>query len=107
METQFGEHCLLNGEQMTGKIMDFTEFSFVGVDDIRSFISGCGIEKLLARMDFCRELTSVFRQLSSRLFSNEQDRIRLIDTAQEHLDGIVAEEYEQEDEDDEAEEGRR
>ena len=107
METQFGEHCLLNGEQMTGKIMDFTEFSFVGVDDIRSFISGCGIEKLLARMDFCRELTGVFRQLSSRLFANEQDRIRLIDTAQEHLDGIVAEEYEQEDEDDEAEEGRR
>ncbi len=107
MEKQFGEHCLLNGEQMTGKIMDFTEFSFVGIEDIRSFISGCGIEKLLARMDFCRELTSVFRQLSSRLFSNEQDRIRLIDTAQEHLDGIVAEEYEQEDEEDEEEEGKR
>ena len=98
MEKQFGEHCLLNGEQMTGKIMDFTEFSFVSVEDIRSFISGCGIEKLLARMDFCRELTEVFRQLSSRLFANEQDRIRLIDTAQEHLDGIVDEEYEQDDE---------
>ena len=109
MEKQFGEHCLLNGEQMTGKIMDFTEFSFVGVEDIRSFISGCGIEKLLARMDFCRELTGVFRQLSSRLFSNEQDRLRLIDTAQEHLDGIVAEEYEQDDEedDDEEKENRR
>ena len=28
---------------------------------------------------------------------NEQDRLRLIDAAQEHLDGIVEEEYEQED----------
>ncbi len=103
MATQFSEKCLLNGEQMTGKIMDFTEFSFVGLEDIRSFISGCGIMKLLSRMDFCRELTEVFRQLSSRLFANEQDRIRLIDTAQEHLDGIIAEEYEQEDEEEEEE----
>ena len=76
--------------------MDFTEFSFVGDGEIGSFIASCGIEKLLARMDFCRELTSVFRQLSSRLFSNEEDRLRLIDAAQEHLDGIISEEYEQE-----------
>ena len=47
-------------------------------------------------MDFCRELTVVYRQLSSRLFSNEEDRLRLIDAAQEHLDGIISEEYEQE-----------
>ncbi|MBR4675736.1 MAG: type III secretion system gatekeeper subunit SctW [Victivallales bacterium] len=107
MGTQFGEHCQMNGEQMTGKIMDFTEFSFVNVEDIRSFISDCGIEKLLARMDFCRELTEVFRQLSSRLFGNEQDRIRLIDTAQEHLDGIIAEEYDEEEEEDDGKEGRR
>ena len=107
MGTQFGEHCKMNGEQMTGKIMDFTEFSFVNVEDIRSFISDCGIEKLLARMDFCRELTEVFRQLSSRLFANEQDRIRLIDTAQEHLDGIIAEEYDEEEEEDDGKEGRR
>ena len=96
MGTQFGEQCRMNGEQMTGKIMDFTEFSFVGDGEIGSFIASCGIEKLLARMDFCRELTSVFRQLSSRLFSNEEDRLRLIDAAQEHLDGIISEEYEQE-----------
>ena len=101
MNQQFGETCLMNGEKMTGKIMEFTERSFVMANEIGSMISGCGIEKLLARMDFCRELTAVFRQLSSRLFSNEQDRLRLIDAAQEHLDGIVAEEYEQEDEEEE------
>ena len=76
--------------------MDFTEFSFVRIEDIRAFIANCGITALLARMDFCRELTEVFRQLSSRLFANEQDRLHLIDTAQEHLDGIVEEEYEEE-----------
>ena len=108
MARQFGEMCKMNGEQMTGKIMDFTEFSFVGDGEIGSFIASCGIEKLLARMDFCRELTSVFRQLSSRLFSNEQDRIRLIDAAQEHLDGIISEEYDQEeaDEEDDADAGK-
>ncbi len=103
MLTQFNQQCLMNGEQMTGKVMDFTERPFVGAGDIKDFIAGCGIEKLLARMDFCRELTGVFRQLSSRLFSNEQDRIRLIDAAQEHLDGIVEEEYEQEDDEDDKE----
>ena len=105
MMAQFSEQCLLNGEQMTGKVMDFTERPFVGAGEIGDFIAGCGIEKLLARMDFCRELTGVFRQLSSRLFPNEQDRIRLIDAAQEHLDGIVEEEYEQGDEDEGDEEG--
>jgi len=101
MNTQFGVQCKLNGEQMTGKIMEFTERSFVMANEIGGMISSCGIEQLLARMDFCRELTDVFRRLSSRLFSNEQDRLRLIDAAQEHLDGIVEEEYEQEEEQEE------
>ncbi len=101
MNTQFGVQCQLNGEEMTGKIMDFTERSFVMANEIGGLISSCGIEQLLARMDFCRELTDVFRRLSSRLFSNEQDRLRLIDAAQEHLDGIVEEEFEQEDEQEE------
>ncbi len=107
MAQQFNEHCRLNGEQMTGKIMDFTEFSFVRIEDIRAFIASCGIVALLAKMDFCRELTEVFRQLSSRLFANEQDRLRLIDTAQEHLDGLVDEEFEDDEDDDERQEGGR
>ncbi len=103
MNTQFGEKCLMDGEQMTGQIMDFTERSFVMPEEIGTMIADCGIKQLLARMDFCRELTGVFRQLSSRLFQNEQDRIRLIDAAQEHLDGIVDEEYEQQEEDEQQE----
>jgi hypothetical protein len=47
-------------------------------------------------MDFCREMIGVFRQLSSRLFSSEEDRARLVDAAQEHLDGLVALEDQQE-----------
>ena len=97
MGKQFAETCLLNGEQLTGKIMDFTELSYVDAKEIGSFIASCGISQLLARMDFCREMTGVFRQLSSRLFSSEQDRIRLVEAAQEQLDGIVAEEYAEQD----------
>lgn len=101
---QFGEPCLLNGEQLTGKIMNFTEHAYVGPTEIGAFIADCGLYRILTRMDFCRELTEVFRQLSSRLFASERDRLHLIDAAQEHLDGIIAEEYSQEDGKDEEEE---
>ena len=106
MGRQFNEICKMNGEQMTGKIMDFTERSFVSSGEIGEFIGDCGIMKLLARMDFCRELTAVFRQLSSRMFDNEQDRIRLVEAAQEHLDGIVEEEYESDEDQDDEEGGK-
>ena len=46
--------------------------------------------------DFTRELTRLFRQLSPRLFAKEGDRQRLVDAAQEHLDGLIAQENEQE-----------
>jgi len=109
MDVQYQQPCRMDGEQMTGKIMNFTELSYVSADEIGGFIGECGIEKLLARMDFCRELTAVFRQLSPRLFASEQDRISLVASAQEHLDGIVEEEYDQEeDEDDNGDqEGRK
>ena len=102
MDVQFKEHCLMNGEQLTGKIMTLTEHSYANADEIGNFISGCGIVKLLARMDFCRELTDVFRQLSPRLFVSERDRIHLVEVAQEHLDGIISEEYNQDEEEKES-----
>ncbi|MBQ6473638.1 MAG: type III secretion system gatekeeper subunit SctW [Victivallales bacterium] len=105
MATQYQQPCRMDGQAMTGKIMDFTELSYVSAGEIGGFIGECGVETLLARMDFCRELTAVFRQLSSRLFSSEQDRINLVAAAQEHLDGIVEEEYDQEEGDDDGKEG--
>ena len=90
MATQFGETCRFGGEAMTGKVLDFTERPFVSSRDIAGFVTESGIEKLLSQMDFCRELIGVFRQLSSRLFSSEEDRMRLVDATQEHLDGLIA-----------------
>jgi type III secretion system TyeA family effector delivery regulator len=90
MAAQFGETCRFGGEAMTGKVLDFTERPFVSSRDIAGIVSESGIAKLLAQMDFCRELMGVFRQLSSRLFSSEDDRTRLLDATQEHLDGLVA-----------------
>ena len=98
MGREFGEKCLLNGEQMTGRVMDFTEQAFVTSIGIGEFIGECGIKKLLARMDFARELTELFRKLSPRLFAREGDRQRLLDATQEHLDGIITEENEAEEE---------
>lgn len=92
MDREFGEKCLMDGEQMSGRVLDFTEQAFVAAPGIASFISDCGIKKLLARMDFARELTGLFRKLSPRLFEREGDRQKLVDAAQEHLDELITEE---------------
>ena len=96
MGSEFGEKCLLNGEQMTGRVVDLTEQSYIAAGAIAAFEGECGLAGLLARMDFARELTRLFRKLSPRLFAQEGDRQRLVDAAQEHLDGLVAEENEEE-----------
>lgn len=90
MASQFGEPCLLNGEKLTGRVMDFTQMPFVNASNIASLISTCGLSQLLAQIYFCTGLIDVFRQLSPRLFDQEADRFRLEDAAQEHLDGLVS-----------------
>lgn len=90
MQSQFAETCLLNGEKITGRIIDFTEMSFVSSANIASLISSCGISQLLAQLYFSTELLNMFRGLSPRLFSEDSDRFKLIDAGQEHLDGLVS-----------------
>ncbi len=89
MASQFGEPCLLDGEKLTGRVMDFTRMPFVNAANIASLVSSCGLSQLLAQIYFCTGLIDVFRQLSPRLFEQEADRFRLEDAAQEHLDGLV------------------
>ena len=96
MGKQFGETCLLDGEGLTERILDLTEQSFVAASAIAHLIGDCGMKALLARMDFARELTSLFRKLSPRLFAHEGDRQQLVDAAQEHLDELISEENEAE-----------
>jgi hypothetical protein len=59
---------------------------------VAAFVAECAVMKLLAQMDFTREIMSVFRKLSPRLFSSEEDREKLVDSAQEHLDSLIARE---------------
>lgn len=89
MGREFGETCRLDGEGMTERVLDLTEQSFVASPAIARLIGDCGIKALLARMDFARELTALFRKLSPRLFAREGDRQRLVDAAQEHLDELI------------------
>lgn len=96
MDREFGEKCLMDGEQMAGRVMDFTEQAFVAAAGVAAFIGDCGIKKLLSRMDFARELTGLFRKLSPRLFAREGDRQRLVEAAQEHLDELITQENEEE-----------
>lgn len=96
MDKQFGETCLLDGEGLTERVLDLTEQSFVAASAIAHLIGDCGMKALLARMDFARELTSLFRKLSPRLFAREGDRQQLVDAAQEHLDELISEENEAE-----------
>ena len=94
MGREFGEPCQLNGEQLTGRILDLTEQAYVAAAAIAHLAGDCGMRKLLAQMDFARELTRLFRRLSPRLFAKEGDRQRLVEAAQEHLDGLIAAENE-------------
>jgi len=98
MQQQFGEACRLTGQQMTGRVLDFTEQAFVTAAGIGAFVGECGMQALLAQMDFTRELVGLFRRLSPRLFGKETDRERLVGAAQEHLDGLISLEEEAEQE---------
>ncbi len=98
MTREFGEKLLANGEQMTSRVLDFTEQTFVSPGAIAGFIGECGVRKLLAQMDFARELTRLFRQLSPRLFKKESDRAQLVDSTQEHLDELIMRENAEDDE---------
>lgn len=102
MVREFGEKLLLNGEAMTGRMIDFTERPALSGDQVAAFIAACGVMGLLARMDFSREMMNIFRKLSSRLFSSEEDRQQLLEATQEHLDALIAEEIDP----DEEKEGR-
>ena len=97
MGREFGVRMLLGTEAMTSRIADFTEKPFVTGGQIGSFVSECAVMKLLAQMDFTRELMNVFRKLSPRLFAAEEDREKLVDAAQEHLDALIAEEIDADD----------
>ncbi len=101
MGHEYGIAMLRDGESMTGTIVGFTERSGVRSDELATFERDCGVFSLLARMDFARELLGIFRKLSSRLFELEDDRLRLIEVAEEHLDGIISEENDATDEDEE------
>ena len=92
MTKEFGVNMLLGSEAMTSKIVDFTEKPFVTGSQVGSFVAECAVMKLLAQMDFTRELMNVFRKLSPRLFSSEEDREKLVNSTQEHLDSLIAEE---------------
>lgn len=87
---EFGETSLLNGEKLTGRIVDFTEMAFVNAEDVSALLQTCGFAQLLAKVYFTTRLTELFRGLSPRLFADGNDRFKLVDAAQEHLDDLVA-----------------
>lgn len=106
MLSQFGETCLMNGEKITGRIMEFTEMPFVNAGNIASFVTSCGISQLLAQLYFCTTLSGIFRGLSPRLFAEDGDRFKLIDATQEHLDGLVSLQEEAEEKERKGKDGR-
>ena len=87
LERVFGEKC--SALKASEGVVGFTERPYVLSRDISSFVVSLGLKGHFAKMDFCRELTGVFRMLSPRLFANEDDRIRLVDAVQEYLDELV------------------
>ena len=97
---QFGERSLLDGEKLTGRVVDLTEQPFVSPAQVGGIMTSCGIRALLAQMDFAREMLAVFRELSPRLFAEASDRFKLTAAAEELLeettDRLAEEEAEKE-----------
>ena len=89
MEREFSEKSALDGEALTGRIMDFTEMEFMSPETVSGLVTACALTQDRTQMDFLTELIIVFRSLSPRLFETEEGRIRLVEAAQEVLDGIV------------------
>ena len=88
---EFGEKPTIDAEQLTGRIMDMTKTPFATKESVAEFLDGCGVHAVPARMDFCREFQRLVRDLSPRLFANEQGRIDIVAAAQEMLDDLIAE----------------
>ena len=89
MLNQFGEKSLLDGEKLTGRVLDLTEQPFVASAQVSSLMTSCNIRRLLAQMDFAREMLAVFRGLSPRLFANQSDRFKLTAAAEELLEEVT------------------
>ncbi|MBP5509545.1 MAG: type III secretion system gatekeeper subunit SctW [Kiritimatiellae bacterium] len=89
MLNQFGERSLLDGEKLTGRVLDLTEQPFVSSAQVSGLMTSCNIRLLLAQMDFAREMLAVFRGLSPRLFENQSDRFKLTAAAEELLEDVT------------------
>jgi len=89
MPKQFGETSLLDGEALTGRLMDLTEAPFVSADDVGGLVKGCGFSQPAANVYFMTDLLNIVRTLSPRLFPEESDRFKLVDACQGHLDALV------------------
>ena len=89
MPDVFGETSLLNGRQLAERLTGLTEAPFPSADDFASLLQSCGFMQLVAKIYFNTQLLELVRALSPRLFAEDGDRFKLIDAAQENLDGLV------------------
>ena len=91
MANEFQQPLNLTGETITGRVLDLTELNFIDAQAMAQFAGECGVAKLLAKLDFMRESSAIFRSLSGRLFRDDESRLRMLDAAQEYLDELVRE----------------
>ena len=96
MPQLYGETSLLNGRQLAEVLTNLTETPFPNAEDFASLLQSCGFAQLVAKIYFNTQLMELLRMLSPRLFAEDGDRFKLLDAAQENLDGLVKEEESEE-----------
>ena len=96
MPRLYGETSLLNGRQLAEVLTNLTETPFPAAEDFASLLQSCGFAQLVAKIYFNTQLMELLRMLSPRLFAEDGDRFKLLDAAQENLDGLVKEEESEE-----------
>ena len=90
----YGETSLMSGRQLAEQLTNLTEAPFPVARDFASLLLSCGFAQLVAKIYFNTQLLELVRALSPRLFAEDGDRFKLIDAAQENLDGLVKAEEE-------------
>ena len=104
MTTMYNESPAMDGEAMTGKVLDMTNQNFLNGESIKAFVHSVRLMALAARLDFTRELSALIRSMSLRCFPDIDSRFRMIDSTQEYLDELVAEDEQNQEKEDESKE---
>lgn len=81
--------------ELTGDLVALIERRWVGQRDVKRLADAMGLEDVVQRIYYYRELKRLFRLLPIYVFVNDDQREHLLEVCQQVLDSAVDEEEDQ------------